>query len=47
MKARPVRKVAGSAGNAKSPVSETSAPVLSQEDEQKVIDSLRELGYIE
>jgi predicted AlkP superfamily phosphohydrolase/phosphomutase len=47
MKARPVRKVAGSVANAKSPVSETSAPVLSQEDEQKVIDSLRELGYIE
>jgi hypothetical protein len=47
MKSRPVTRVGSSNVAADKPVDDGVAPLMSREDEQAVMERLRELGYIE
>jgi hypothetical protein len=47
MKSRPVTRVGSSDVAADKPVDDAAAPLMSREDEQAVMERLRELGYIE
>jgi predicted AlkP superfamily phosphohydrolase/phosphomutase len=47
LKSHPVKKAGGAGVPADKPVEDDTAPVMSREDEQAVMERLRELGYIE
>jgi predicted AlkP superfamily phosphohydrolase/phosphomutase len=47
LKSRPVTRVGSSNATAVKPADDALAPVMSREDEQAVMERLRELGYIE
>jgi predicted AlkP superfamily phosphohydrolase/phosphomutase len=47
LKSRPVARVGGSNSSARQPAEDGMPPAMSREDEQVVMERLRELGYIE
>jgi hypothetical protein len=47
LKSRPVSRVGSANGNGHQPAGDALPQVMSREDEQAVLERLRELGYIE